>query len=98
MTTDPSKTDASYLYVAAGVILFLSAWGASFSRTCQSDGCIGIIYPVGGALIALAVQLFVLIPVHRVRSKGRVEPGVGTGTWIAASLAAFIVPLLFAKA
>jgi hypothetical protein len=97
MQTDPSKADASYLYVAAGVVFFLSAWAASFSRSCQSDGCIGIVFPLGGALIALAVQVFVLIPVHRFRSKRADVPGAKVGTWIAASLAAFIVPLLFAK-
>ena len=97
MQTDQNKADPSYLSVLVGVIFLLTAWGASFSRTCQSDGCIGVVFPLGGALIALAVQLFVVIPVYRMRAKSKGELSAGLGGWIVASIAAFVIPLLFAK-
>ena len=93
-----STSDPPYLYIVAGIIFLFAAWGASFSRSCQSDGCIGIVFPLGGALIALAVQIFVLIPMYRMTLSRAGEPAVlRVGAWIAASVSAFALPMLFAK-
>ncbi|MFY2764959.1 hypothetical protein [Arenimonas sp. MALMAid1274] len=97
MPSQAPKADVPFLGVATAVIFFLAAWGASFSRTCESDGCIGMVFPVGAALLTLAVQLFVLIPVHVIRSKGGSGPRPRVGVWIAASIAAFLIPMLFAE-
>ncbi|NDK40009.1 hypothetical protein DT603_14290 [Pseudoxanthomonas gei] len=97
MQTDQKKADPSYLYVLIAVIFLLTAWGATFSRTCQSDGCMGVIFPLGGALIALAVQLFVVVPFHRMRARSKGEVSAGVVTWVVVSIAAFVLPLLFAK-
>ena len=98
MQPKKSTPTPPYLYFAVGVIFLLSAWSASFSRSCQSDGCIGVVFPIGAALIALAVQIFVLIPIYRIgRSRTREESPPPVGTWIAASVAAFALPMLFAK-
>jgi hypothetical protein len=87
-----------YLAAGAGAIFLLSVWGASFSRTCQSDGCIGIVFPVGAAFIALLVQLFVVIPFYCFkRRKLRLSFGAMAAAWAGGSLAAFVIPLLFAK-
>ena len=96
----PDKKEPSFHYLAAGAsaIFLLSAWGASFSRTCQSDGCIGIVFPVGAAFIALLIQLLVLIPFHCfMRRKLRLSFGAIAVAWAGGSIAAFIIPLLFAK-
>jgi hypothetical protein len=96
----PDQKQPSFHYLAAGlaVIFLLSAWGASFSRTCQSDGCIGIVFPVGAALIALLIQLLALMPFHCFkRHKLRLPFGAMAAVWAGSSLAAFVIPLLFAK-
>ncbi len=97
MNTDQKKSIPIYLYVIAGVIFLLSAVAANFGRRCQSDGCIGIIIPLGGSFIALALQVFVLIPIHHFRSKSKSAAPAKIGTWISVSLAAFVVPLLLGQ-
>jgi hypothetical protein len=86
------------LYVVAGIIFLFSCWGASFSHSCASDGCIGIVIPVGGALIALAAQILMLIPAYGVqRARAGQAVALRIGLWLAGSLAAFVLPMLFAK-
>ena len=90
----------SLLYLTAGLmaIFFLAAWAARFSRTCQSDGCIGVGFPAGGALIMLLVQLLILVPVFCFRrARSKLPFGQLAVAWAAGSLAAFIVPMLCAK-
>ena len=95
---EETRPNPHYLTTALTVIFLLSAWGASFSRNCQSDGCIGIVFPVGAALIALLIQLLVLIPFYCVRRR-KLQLSFGTlaAAWVGGSLAAFAVPLFFAK-
>lgn len=87
-----------YLPGVAALILLFALWGASFSHSCQSDGCIGIIFPMGAAAALLALQLFVCLPVLLFRWNRRRQPvGAVATIWLALSLAAFGVPLLFVK-
>ncbi|MFO1408524.1 MAG: hypothetical protein U1F08_13485 [Steroidobacteraceae bacterium] len=82
----------------AVVILALALWAMGFSRSCSSDGCIGIVFPGGGAIIALAIQLFVLVPIHafrRRRSGKALYPSLPV--WIAMSVVAFGLPMAFVK-
>ncbi|HVH13566.1 MAG TPA: hypothetical protein VM759_10960 [Longimicrobium sp.] len=89
---------ASPLQAGLAAIVGLSFWAMSFSYGCSSDGCIGVIYPLGGGVIALLVQLFILVPVDAIRTRKRGEPfGLRMAGWVGLSVAAFILPLLFAS-
>ena len=89
---------ATTLVIAFGAILVCALWAVSFSHSCSSDGCIGIIVPAGAALATLGVQLFVLIPVDAVRTSRRKKPVVLRAViWTIVSIAAFGVPLLFTR-
>lgn len=92
----PSSADDSYLFLVAIVILILSVKGASFNSSCKSDGCIGIIFPVGGALIALSVQIFILIPLYAIKLS-QTEEGTTTKVtwWVVGSIATFAIPMMF---
>ena len=82
----------------AAVIFGLAVWAMSFSHSCTSDGCIGIVIPGGGAAIALAVQLLVLVPVEAFRRRRRGDPlHPSVLVWIVMSVAAFGVPIAFVK-
>lgn len=95
---DPQQPSSGYLLAGLIGIFLLAAWAASFSRSCQSDGCIGVVIPAGGALIALAIQLFALIPFFCFRrARSELPFGLQAAIWAGGSLAAFIVPMLFAK-
>ena len=87
-----------YLPVVAALILLCAVWGASFSHSCQSDGCIGIIFPLGAAAALLALQLFVCLPILLFRWHRQRQPvGLIAASWLAMSIAAFGIPLLFVK-
>jgi hypothetical protein len=76
----------------------LSVWAASFSRTCQSDGCIGVVFPAGGAILALAAQLFVLVPIYATVKWRAKEPFLRrVAIWLGVSVAAVLIPGLFIK-
>jgi len=97
-TQDQQQPSSGYLIAGLIVIFLLAAWAASFSRTCQSDGCIGVVFPTGGALIALAIQLLVLVPVFCFRrARSELPFGWPAAAWVGGSLAAFIFPMLFIK-
>lgn len=84
-----------YLAVAAGLILLFTCWGAAVSRSCQSDGCIGLGIPLVLSFGALAIQVLVLVPIYafrRWRADGRFI--AGAASWIGVSIACFILPLL----
>lgn len=86
------------LGIVACVIFALALWAMGFSHSCASDGCIGIVFPGGGAAIALAVQLFVLVPVQSFRRRRSGKPlHPSLLVWIAMSVAAFGVPIAFVK-
>jgi hypothetical protein len=98
MDSQGTKSDPPYLFVGVAVIFVLSAWAASFSRTCQSDGCIGVVFPAGGALLALAAQLFVLVPIYATVKWRAKEPFLyRVAMWFAVSVAAVLIPGLFIK-
>lgn len=95
---DHGELFASYLVAGLAVILFLSAWAVGVSRSCRSDGCIGIWLPIGGALIALLVQVFILVPLFCLRlHRSRLPFGKLAAIWVGVSVASFAVPMLFAK-
>jgi hypothetical protein len=84
--------------LVAAIVLSLSLWAMSFSHSCVSDGCIGVVIPAGGAAIALALQLLVVIPVAAIkRHRGGSSLWPSLAVWIAASVAAFAIPLAFVK-
>jgi hypothetical protein len=90
--------DPLHLPVVAVIVFLLAVWGSSFSHSCTSDGCIGIVIPVGGALLAMAAQIFVLIPAYAIKRSQAGKPVVArVGLWIAVSAAAFMLPMVFAK-
>jgi low temperature requirement protein LtrA len=90
--------DSLHLPVVAVIVFLLAVWGSSFSHSCTSDGCIGIVIPVGGALLALAAQIFVLIPAYAIKRSQASKPiAARVGLWIAVSVAAFVLPMAFAK-
>lgn len=98
MSEHPRVEIPSTIGAVAVLILGLALWAMSFSHSCRSDGCIGIVFPGGGAAIALAVQLFVLVPTHayrRRRSGKDLYPSVPV--WIAMSIVAFGLPIAFVK-
>jgi hypothetical protein len=98
MDSQGNKSDPPYLIVGVAVIFALSVWAATFSRTCQSDGCIGVVFPAGGALIALAAQLFVLVPIYATVKWRAKEPFIQrVAIWLAVSVAAVLIPGLFMK-
>ena len=96
--TEPSLPGTAIaLGVGASLVALLSLWALSFSHGCSSDGCIGVVLPIGGGLVALAIQLAVLLPMHVLRRR-RATPPAATHAWrwLLLSLAAFVLPLLFA--
>jgi hypothetical protein len=98
MCTEEQQTD--FLYPASGLVavLILAGWAASFSRSCQSDGCIGIVFPAAGAVIALLVQLAIVLPLFcRSRSKAKVPYAREASYWAVGSMIALVVPMLFIK-
>jgi hypothetical protein len=98
VTPEPRYQAPAPIATALVLIVFLSLWALSFSHSCRSDGCIGIIFPAGGALIVLAVQLLLLIPGYIVLRKRAQKPYAPTATlWAGLSIAAFVLPLLFMK-
>jgi hypothetical protein len=81
-----------------GVIFSLSLWAMSFSHSCRSDGCIGLVFPAGGAAIGLALQLLLLVPffaLRRARAGAPLWPSVAV--WVAGSVLLFAMPLAFIK-
>lgn len=98
MATDhPIETPPHIVAVAVAVFL-LAVWAASFSHSCRSDGCIGIVFPAAGAAAALAVQLLVLLPQYMLSRKRAGRPfGRTAAAWAAISVAVFVVPMLFVK-
>ena len=87
-----------YLPVITALTLLCALWGVSFSHSCQSDGCIGVIFPVGAAAVLLALQMVICLPVLLFRWRRRRQPvGAVAVSWLALSLAAFGIPLLFVK-
>jgi hypothetical protein len=90
-----SVRQAPYLAGMAGLILLLSSWTMGFSRTCTVDGCLGMLYLLGGALLLLVVQIFVCVPVFAVLARRAGRPSFAV-TWVLISVACFGVPLLFA--
>jgi hypothetical protein len=96
-----SQTKVEYPAPISGVvfvILALAMWAASFSHTCRSDGCIGLIFPAGASAVALAIQVLVLIPLYayrRHKAGATLFPAVAI--WAGMSIAAFAVPLAFVK-
>jgi hypothetical protein len=98
MDSQAKKSDPPYLFVGVAVIFALSVWAASFSRTCQSDGCIGVVFPAGGAILALAAQLFVLVPIYATVKWRAKEPFLRrVAIWLGVSVAAVLIPGLFIK-
>lgn len=97
MSDAPVPGTAIALGIGAAVIALMSLWALSFSHGCSSDGCIGVVLPIGGGLVALAIQLAVLLPMHVLRRR-RATPPAATHAWrwLLLSLAAFVLPLLFA--
>lgn len=97
MSDAPVPGTAIALGVGASLVALLSLWALSFSHSCSSDGCIGVVLPIGGGLVALAIQLAILLPAHVLRRR-RATPPAATHAWrwLALSLAAFLLPLLFA--
>jgi hypothetical protein len=85
---------APYLPVVAALILLLRLLGASFSHSCQSDGCIGVAVFTAAAAFLLAVQLMICLPVFHSRCRRRGEPaGLSLAAWAAISIACFWLPL-----
>jgi hypothetical protein len=87
-----------YLPVVAALILLLRLVGASFSHSCQSDGCIGVaVFNVAAAFL-LALQLLICLPIFHSRWRRREEPvGVALTVWAAISIACFGLPIAFFK-
>lgn len=89
---------ATTLVIGFGAILVFALWTLSFSHSCSSDGCIGLIIPGGAALASLALQVCVLVPVDAVRRWRRKQPFVLRAVlWTVVSIAALGVPLLFSR-
>jgi hypothetical protein len=98
MSDKPSIEIPSTIGTLAVVILALALWAMSFSHSCASDGCIGIAIPGGGAAIALAIQLFVLVPTQAYRRRRSGKPlHPSLLVWILMSIAAFGIPIAFVK-
>lgn len=98
MSDNPRIEIPATIGIVATVIFGLALWAMGFSHSCTSDGCIGIVIPGGGAAIALAIQLLVLVPVQaflRRRNGKPLHPSLLV--WVAMSVAAFGVPIAFVK-
>jgi hypothetical protein len=82
----------------AAAILTLALWALSFSYSCRSDGCIGIIFPAGASALVLAIQLLGFVPYFgykRHKSGKNAFPSVAL--WAAISIAAFAIPIALVK-
>ena len=98
MSDKPRIEIPTSIGAVAAVIFGLAVWAVSFSHSCTSDGCIGIVIPGGGAAIALAIQLFLLVPVQAFRRRRSGKPlHPSLLIWVAMSVAAFGVPIAFVK-
>jgi hypothetical protein len=87
-----------YLPAVAALILLLGLLGASFSHSCQSDGCIGVAVFILAARFLLALQLIVCLPVFHSRGRRREEPvAVALVAWAGLSIACHVLPLLLIK-
>ena len=97
-TFTASVRSDSYLPVVAALILLLGLWAASFSHSCQSDGCIGIYFPVIGAFALLGLQLLVCLPAFFFRLRHRNQAVARPlFLWAVLSIACFGLPLLLIK-
>ena len=101
MTTDASsKPAAPVLEEAAAmkwglVAILYFAVRASFTYECSSDGCTPPIVVAVAAAVALAVQLFILIPLDARKQQALDKRwGLRAAIWTVASIAAFGVPML----
>ena len=98
MSDKPRIDIPSTIGIVATVIFGLALWAMGFSHSCTSDGCVGIVIPGGGAAIALAIQLFLLVPVQAFRRRRSGKPlHPSLLVWVAMSVAAFGVPIAFVK-
>lgn len=87
-----------YVAIVAGLVALCSVLAADFSHSCQSDGCIGVIFPIMAAVVLLVVQLVICLPVLFLRWRRRQQrAGVVLLIWTALSVAAFVLPLLFTR-
>jgi hypothetical protein len=86
---DSLQTDP-YLPTVSSIIGLFCLWAISFSRSCASDGCIGVVVPLGGAAVALVLQLFVCLPVYAWRSSRQARYQGGTlVAWVLVSCGLF---------
>lgn len=91
-STDP------YVPLLTGLCLVLSLWGMSFSYSCRSDGCIGVVLPFGAASVVLLAQLLVGLPLLWWRWRQRQWPvGLVLLQWGLVTLAAVVIPVLLAN-
>lgn len=101
ISTTMRKSLLPRFYFLAGfalVISLLSGGAAIFSRTCISDGCIGVAMLGGAATIAYLSQVFVLIPTCTlVGCRAHPKSKRAALTWMGVSTAAFFAPMLFLK-
>lgn len=79
-----------YLIAGLAAIAGFGLWLADFSRSCSSDGCIGVIVPGAGLLLSLGLQLLVLLPlfIYR-RHKARQPFASQAALWFGLSAGAF---------
>lgn len=99
--TPARKWAASFpISLAIGLVLILAAalHSMSFSHSCFSDGCIGIVFGVLLTLVLLLVQLLIVLPIYLARRRRAGYKLVRDGMiWTGLSAAAAIIPLLFMK-
>jgi hypothetical protein len=82
----------------AVAIFLLAFWATSFSHSCRSDGCIGVVLPAGAAAVTLALQLLEVIPVVAFkRHRNGLPLSRSLGVWTGVSIAAFAFLIAFVK-
>lgn len=87
-----------YLPVVAALILLMGLLGVSFSHSCESDGCMGIVFFIFASAALLALQLLICLPALLLRWRRRGEPvGAALTAWAVLSVACFGLPLLLVK-
>jgi len=98
MSFKESLWRAPYLPVVTALILLLSFLAMRFSYSCYSDGCIGIVFPAGGALILLAIQILLCVPIFIILARRAGRPFLAaSAAWVLLSVSCFAIPMLFVK-
>jgi len=97
---DPLNPPQNHRYLQISVLaeVFFAFWTTIFSRTCLSDGCIGVAFLGGIAIIIFLFQVILLIPLYAFRRKQAGQSYLKNSfAWLSAVTLILLVAMLLMK-